>query len=117
MMYVWLRDEFEEYDEDERADRAWPVPMQHGVIYPRHLATCDDPGRVAELFADHFHAHRDGWESKWPIDVVVRDGDRHWVVEVYRESVPEFSASTPTPLVVEASVSREPVDDASCEVP
>lgn len=94
-MRVWIRDEFEDYDEDERADRAWTVPDRRGILYPENAAPCDDPRDAAKQFADYYHAQRDGWESTWPIEMIVHDGDRYWIVEVDRECVPEFSADKP----------------------
>lgn len=50
-------------------------------------------GRAGSLF----HAHRDGWEWTWPIDVIVEhfpSGDRY-AITVNREIVPEFWTGRP----------------------
>jgi hypothetical protein len=99
---AWIFDEFEDYDEAEREDRAWTVPDRHGILYPENAAPCESPRDAAEQFADHYHGQRDGWESSWPIEVVVHDGDRYWVVVVHREYVPEFSSDAPRVFVKRA---------------
>lgn len=93
---VWLHDEFKECeDEDERDDRAWPVPARRGILYPENSAPCDRPEDAAKQYAAHCHANRDGWEWTWPIDVVVHDGVHYFLVNVERETVPEFWAGKP----------------------
>lgn len=98
---VWLRDEFVDADDDERADRAWKVPDERGIFDPSY--PCTDAEQAAERFAEHFHDQRDGWESSWPLEFVVFDGSSYFVVEVERETVPEFRASKPKPLSVNAA--------------
>jgi len=115
-MRVWILDEFKDCDEDEREDLSWSVPDRRGILYPENAWRCDDPREAAKVFAEYFHNQRDGWECTWPIEVVVHDGDRYWIVEVARETVPEFLAAKPKPFAVEPVVSKETTDQHG-EVP
>lgn len=81
MFRAWLHDEFTQYDADERDDNAWIAK------------NCTNPRSAATEFAEYCHARRDGWEWSWPIEVIVDDGSQHWLVEVERETVPEFYAN------------------------
>lgn len=100
-MRVWCHDEFKDCKNDEeRDDRAWAVPDTKSFLYPeRPGVPCDDVEDAAEQYADHFHSHRDGWESTWPITFVVHDGKGFFLVEVDREFDPTFSAGRPKQLV------------------
>jgi hypothetical protein len=93
----WLRDEFDGADEDERADQAWVARYRwHGDRFLHR--DCDDVETAAQWFADHCHSRRDGWEWTWPIEVVVHDGDRYFVVSVDRDMEPVFYSSKPKPI-------------------
>jgi hypothetical protein len=108
-MRVWRKDEFDDADDDdERADRAWAVPDRRGILHPQNSAPCDDPRDAAEQYAEYCHARRDGWEWSWPVDFVVHDGERYYVVEVERETVPEFCASKPKDLVLDSATPQSP---------
>lgn len=54
----------------------------------------DEPRNAAKQAAAYDHAYRGGWEWRWPIDYVVRDPStgKKYLVEVERESIPEFVA-------------------------
>lgn len=46
---------------------------------------------AARLHAEHYHAHRDGWERKWPLEFRVKAPNGAVLdVEIHREMVPEF---------------------------
>jgi hypothetical protein len=47
----------------------------------------------AEVAAEYFHSHRDGWEAAWPLSMVVVDdaGTEHRMT-VEREATPVFVA-------------------------
>ena len=49
---------------------------------------------LAEKAAEHYHNHRDGWESSWPITLIIQreDGSVIDVYDIDRESVPQFFA-------------------------
>lgn len=98
---VWRHDEFTEFDADEREDRAWAPPNQHGVLYPENFRVITDVREAAKLYADYCHARRDGWEWSWPVKFVVDDGAAYVVIEVEREHVPEFRAGNPVPLTIQ----------------
>ncbi|MGB0768353.1 MAG: hypothetical protein ACPGYV_11665 [Phycisphaeraceae bacterium] len=53
----------------------------------------DGGQEIAELAALHFHEHRDGWESGWPLTFEVKadhlDGVERYDIE--REARPEFT--------------------------
>lgn len=92
-MRVWRQEDFANCsDDDERIDLAWEVPR---TGYP-----ITDARKAAELYADHCHSQRDGWEWIWPIQFVVHDGENYWLVDVERYTVPEFESGRPKPLVV-----------------
>jgi hypothetical protein len=95
-MRAWLHDEFKDFDAEEREDRAWTVSYVDTHIQ----CVVRDPREAAKLFAVFFHNRRDGWECTWPIDVVVHDGAEYWLVQVNRETVPEFWAEKPKSLVL-----------------
>lgn len=111
---VWCRDEFEDADEDERADRAWKVPPRRGILYPENSAPCDDPQDAARQFADHCNARRDSWEWSWPQEFVVHDGASYFLIEVEREMVAEFLAGKPVPFSL---IEPEPDPDAASADP
>lgn len=97
---VWLYDEFKAYDADEREDCAWKVPDRRGILYPETSAPVTDAREAAELYAEYFHNQCDGWESTWPLEFVVHDGEHYFRIEVEREMAPDFHASKPKPLLV-----------------
>jgi len=94
---VWWHDEFKDCKTDEeRDDRAWPVPDTPSFLYPDRPGTpCDDVEEAAEQYADYFHGNRDGWENTWPLEFVVHDGEKFYLVEVERDFDPTFSAARP----------------------
>lgn len=54
-----------------------------------------DQQMLAELAADDFHSHHDGWEYSWPVRIELygdEDGAAVARFDVERESVPEFTA-------------------------
>jgi hypothetical protein len=96
---VWGHDEFKELTtDDERDDRAWPVPDRRGILNPEIVTSCRDATEAAEEFAAYCHTRRDGWEWSWPVEFVVHDGESFWLVSVERETVPEFNAGRPSKL-------------------
>jgi hypothetical protein len=97
---VWRKDEFDDATADERTDRAWPVPPRFGILNPENSAPCNNPQDAAEQYAEHCHSRRDGWEWSWPVDFVVHDGDRYFVVEVDRQMEPAFYTITSGQLTV-----------------
>jgi len=51
------------------------------------------PWLVAEECADDFDSHHEGWESHWPLDIVLVDGEREvGTFTVDREFEPSFYA-------------------------
>lgn len=54
----------------------------------------DEPRNAAKQAAAYDHAHGGGWEWSWPIEYFVRDPStgKKYLVEVERESIPEFVA-------------------------
>lgn len=99
---VWLYDEWKDYDADEREDCAWVPPDTKSILYPENPGIpVTDVEKAAELYAAYFHSQRDGWESTWPIEFVVHDpiANTYVVIEVERETVPEFHASKPRTLL------------------
>lgn len=107
MMQVWWKDEFDEMDDDERADRAWKVPDEVGILDPSFRYPCKSVRNAAEKYADYFHSDRDGWENTWPLNFVVFDGERYFDVEVDREYVAEFWSSEPTPREITPTADTE----------
>lgn len=94
---VWYKEEFDDYDADERDDRAWTAkPRWSGDTSHEPYDVRD----AAKKYADYFHSQRDGWECTWPLEFVVHDGSVYFVVEVERETVPEFVAGKPRALEV-----------------
>ncbi len=100
---VWWYEEWKEHKDDpdpswlERC--AWNVPDHQGLLNPEIFTPVEDIDEAAELYADYFHSHRDGWENTWPLQFIVFDGERYHLVEVEREMVPEFRAGKPTIVV------------------
>lgn len=106
---VWPKDEFDDADADEREDSAmaleydctiWSADKRRGERVLRCPLPIDTARDAARVYADWFHGNRDGWECTWPLEFVVHDGERYFVVEVEREMVPEFLAGKPQPLEV-----------------
>jgi len=97
---VWWYDEFKDFKtDDERYDHAWTVPDAQSFFYPdRPGVPCDDVEDAAEKYADYFHSQRDGWENTWPIDFVVHDGEKFYLVDVERGFDPTFAALKPTEI-------------------
>lgn len=59
-----------------------------------HTVSAADPELAAVKTAEFDHAHRDGWEWRWPvIYLVVDESGRAWTVDVAREHVPKFYGS------------------------
>lgn len=97
---VWWKPEFDDCKTDEDRDEiAWHVPDEVGILDPSVRYPCNSAEDAAEKYADYFHNERDGYENTWPIEFVVNDGTRFFVVEVDREMVPEFRAGAPTLIV------------------
>jgi hypothetical protein len=92
---VWWKDEFEQQTDEEREDSAWVARGTESFFTPGQFAPPDDAEEAAELYADYFHSDRDGWENTWPIEFVVHDGEKFFIVSVDREYDPVFSASKP----------------------
>ncbi len=69
---------------DAGEERFGPVEVPHW----------QDAHGSAEECAEHYHDNHDGWESVWPLDVTLYDGDENlgtFVVEM--EAEPIFTAS------------------------
>jgi hypothetical protein len=77
-------------------------------LYPEHSAPCDSVDDAARQYAEYFHNQRDGWECTWPREFVVHDGEQYFIVEVERETVPEFWCRKPKPLVVNDTRTSSP---------
>jgi hypothetical protein len=94
---VWWHDEFKDFETAEERDRrAWTVPNTKSVLYPDGVGIpCDDVEEAAEQYADYFHSQRDGYENTWPLEFVVHDGEKFYLVEVERDFDPTFSAARP----------------------
>lgn len=104
---VWLKDDFDEGDADERDESAMELRYDYNVYTPTRIGrslrcpcAIGDVREAAKVFADFFHAQRDGWECTWPVDFVVHDGAAYFVVEVERDMVPEFRGGKPRQIVV-----------------
>lgn len=104
---VWEKDEFDQQDADEREDAAieiaydsstWSTEKRGKKLHYRY--PIDTAERAAEVFADWYHAAREGWESTWPVAFVVHDGDRYVAIEVDRDMVPEFRSGKPKQVEV-----------------
>lgn len=106
---VWPKDEFDGADADEREDSAMSLVYDCNVYSPdkrrgERVLRCphaiDNARDAARIYADWFHGNRDGWECTWPLDFVVHDGERYFVVNVERDMEPVFMAAKPQPLEV-----------------
>lgn len=98
---VWWHDEFKDCkDDEERDDCAWTVPDRRGIFNPEVITPCDDVRDAAEQYADYFHSDRDGHENTWPIDFVVHDGEKYYLVSVDRDFDPVFTTAKPKLLEV-----------------
>jgi len=76
---------------------------EHGDRLEVEGFACDDEfdyEMLAQTAAKDYHRNHDGWESSWPVDMVIyafsdaEDGKELWRGEVDREAVPSFRAST-----------------------
>ena len=91
---VWTLDDFKDATDDERDDSSWVVPARRGILNPENFAPCEDARDAAQQFAKHYHYDR-GWENTWPLDFVVHDGEKYYLVSVERDFDPTFSAARP----------------------
>jgi hypothetical protein len=77
--------------------------MKYGYKIPRfgddiigNVGATGDPcgEMLAQVAAEDFHSHHDGWECSWPLDFVIlrEDGSEVGRYIVERETVPEFFA-------------------------
>lgn len=68
-------------------------PDDYHEIQSNFDPSCDGDW-IAEQAAEDYHSHHDGWESSWPITLVIsnRDGSIIGEYTVDREAVPRFSA-------------------------
>jgi hypothetical protein len=106
-MLAWWKPEFVEYaTHAQRRDHAWRVP--HNIaIFGDNDVPVKDVDEAAEKYADYFWNERDGYDTEWPIDIVVFDGENYHVVSVDREYSVDFTASESTIL----ELPEEPVDE------
>lgn len=99
---VWWHEEFKDCKTDEERDElAWTVPDRHGILNPDARTPCDNVDDAAEQYADYFHSHRDGYENQWPVEFVVHDGEKFYLVSVDRDFDPVFSSNGKSELAVQ----------------